>query len=265
MQRFTWTVAALALLGGGVGSARADHLYNTFGPGDSFNTNGSGDVVASHSGIYSYVAEGMAFSPSQTATLDLVRFAASGVQAGSVDAVLAADNGGQPGVTLEDLGSVSVTGSPTIYSLSSSLHPLLTVSTTYWLILQPTDPSSNMFASWAFSSPVVNDTRALTTDPAHGSWRVGNDTAAAFDIQGTAATATPEPASLTLLGVGAVCLLGHGWRQIKWRRRKEGRPCGRGRALRTGEQSRASPTPPPGCVRSQRRRSSVALPHPVRP
>jgi hypothetical protein len=217
MQRFTWTVAALALLGGGAGSARADHLYNTFGPGDSFNSS-SAVSIEGNSFLTIYSANAMEFSPSETATLDVVRFAMSAVYPGPFEAVLAADNGGQPGTTLEDLGSVSVTGPATIYSLSSGLHPLLTAGTEYWLILQPTNPNSQTLAFWHMSSPLVTAPAAATNDPAHGSWRAYSGQTA-FDIEGTA-TATPEPASLTLLGVSAVCLLGYGWRQ----RRRPGLP-----------------------------------------
>jgi hypothetical protein len=36
-----------------------------------------------------------------------------------------------------------------------------------------------------------------------------------FNLQGTVSSAVPEPASLTLLGVGACGLLGYGWRRRK--------------------------------------------------
>jgi hypothetical protein len=214
MKHVILVLASLALLLGGVRQAKADHLYNTFGPGDSFNKS-SAVVIAGQSRLTTYTARAMEFSPSETATLDLVRFAMTAGAAGPFEAVLVADNGGQPGTALEDLGSVSVTSSTAIYSLSSSLHPLLTAGTEYWLILQPTNPNSLTLAYWNLSSPPVPAPRAVTNDPAHGSWSVVLGQAAAFDIQGTAATATPEPASLTLLGVGAVCLLGYGWRQRK--------------------------------------------------
>jgi hypothetical protein len=225
MKRFTWTVATLALLGGGFGLARADHLYNTFGPGDSFNMD-SGESVEGISffnghPLTVYVAIANKFSPSETATLDLVRFAMSdAVYPGQVEAVLAADNGGQPGTTLEDLGAVSVPASShtsnvlpsgTIYSLSSGLHPLLTAGTEYWLILQPTNPNSGMLAFWNMSTPLATAAAASTGDPAHGSWNAYS-AQGAFDIQGTATTATPEPTSVTLLVVGAVGLVGYSWR-----------------------------------------------------
>jgi hypothetical protein len=216
MQRFRWILAAVALLSVGLGPAKADELYTTFGPGDSFN-NFAGDIFAgSGSGVYQSTA--LEFSPSETATVDQVRFAAFVNVAGSVDAVLAADDGGKPGATLEDLGSVTPSGTPAIYSLTSSLHPQVTAGSEYWLILQPTDPNSNLFGGWDISFPEVFGTKGYTNDPAHQSWSVLTGTGVwqdAFDIQGTQVS-TPEPATSTLLGLGGLLSLSAGW----WRRRR---------------------------------------------
>jgi hypothetical protein len=218
MKRFTWILATIVLLWYGLGSAKADHLYNTFGPGDSYDPINGFRVNGSANPAFGYVASAMEFSPSETATLDLVRFAVYATTAGpgSVDAVLVSDNGGQPGATLEDLGSVSVPGNntPAIYSLSSSLHPLLTTGTSYWFILQPTDPSSALDVVWDHPDPPVLATAAYTLDPAHGSWNtLGNFIQAAVDIQGSPQTPVPEPASLGLLGLGALGLGIGAWRE----------------------------------------------------
>jgi hypothetical protein len=210
MQRFIWSLAALALLGVGLRPARADELYTTFGPGDSYQNSGW-PIGGSNSLFGGYSSYAMEFSPSKTATLDLVRFPAFAFGAGgAVDAVLAADNGGSPGAMLENLGSVTIT-SEAIYSLSSSLHPQLTFGSEYWLLLQPTDPNSGVAAAWNLS-PAVNATLAFTNDPAHGSWFLASGSQGAFEIQGSA-VATPEPASMTLFGIGAAGLLGYAWRR----------------------------------------------------
>src|SRR5689334_6201805 len=99
---------ALALLVGGAGRARASViLYNTFGPGDSFDPLGGAPVRGSAStGGYSAVANG--FTPAQTATLDQVRVAAKlFTGTGGIDVLLASDDGtGKPDGTIELLGTI---------------------------------------------------------------------------------------------------------------------------------------------------------------
>jgi hypothetical protein len=46
-----------------------------------------------------------------------------------------------------------------------------------------------------------------------GNFNIASETGNATFTATTATTATPEPASLTLLGIGAAGLLGYGWRR----------------------------------------------------
>jgi hypothetical protein len=190
-------------------------VYSTFGAGDSFNGGNSFEVAGSGGG-QRYFAEAMAFTPSATVTLDTIRFVANSfVGQFSVDAVLTQDASGAPGNALETFSSITLLATAAILTETSTLHPTLNAGTTYWLELRPHDPTTTLVGGWNLSSPPVSGTRPFRNDPS-GTWQSSTVTQAAFDIAGAAtATATPEPASLTLLAIGAVGLLGYGWRQRK--------------------------------------------------
>jgi hypothetical protein len=220
MKRLAVVAAVACLCGCALaGTGYADSLvYSTFGePGDTFSSlgafgiNGSGNPG---SGLL-YSAQAMAFQPSASVTLDTIRFAASSGDGCVVDLVLAAaDSSGAPGTALETFSSITPPNSPTILTESSVSHPSLVAGTTYWLELQPHDPTTAATAGWAFSSPAVSGTFAFRSDPA-GAWStVADQPLAAFDVSGAATTnVIPEPPSFTLLSVGAVGLAGYGWRK----------------------------------------------------
>jgi hypothetical protein len=211
-------LVALALLAGGAGRARASViLYNTFGPGDSFNTAGGLSVSGSGS---SYAATANGFTPAQTATLDQVRVAAKLFDGtGGIDVLLASDDGtGKPDGTIEPLGTFTPTGTASIFALNSTTHPLLTAGTPYWVILQPDPADSNLEAVWNDSSPFVFGPKGQRHSPA-GAWSTGtSNLQSAFEVLGTpaaTAAAVPEPSTFALLALGGAGLAG--WR--RWRKR----------------------------------------------
>jgi hypothetical protein len=201
-------------------TGRADTvLFNTFGePGDTYANTSSG-VWGSGTGAYTAFA--MAFTPSASATLQSIRIAVSvypGDAGDMLDAILTADASGAPGATPLETFTITPpayngTNSGQIVTADSVAHPSLDAGTTYWLVLQPHEPSS-VTSYWANSSPGVPGTNAYRHDP-NGSWTNGTSSFGdldAFEILGTP-TAAPEPASLTLLTAGALGLVGYGWRR----------------------------------------------------
>jgi hypothetical protein len=226
MKRLVIGLVALAVLLGGARQATADVIYSTFGaPGDMFDEGKSYTIegLGHNPSFPIYSAVAMTFQPAADATLDRIRFAIGNFfEAAFIDAVVAADSGGSPGVALETFSAVSVPRNTVmIVNVDSVTHPSLAFATSYWLVLQPHDPASDISGDWFLSFPAVLGQGALRFET-NGSWSPFSDTQAAFAILGTPTVVTgapgpvvPEPSGLVLFVLGALSLVGYCRRRQK--------------------------------------------------
>jgi PEP-CTERM motif len=202
MKNFILILAVSALLFGVTKPAGADIVYTTFGPGNSYDTTG-GVVISGTNNGAGYFAQANAFAPASTARLDSVSVPIFGQ--GAISILIAADASGNPGATVENLGSITPGFSLSIQTINSTAHPVLTAGTNYWLVLQPTDPSSGIDGGWSFSTPSTPPGERRTSPT--GDWQTSPFGGEAFEIDGAA---VPEPSSFILLILAAVGAVG--WR-----------------------------------------------------
>jgi hypothetical protein len=182
-------------------AARPGHasiVATTFGSGMSYNT-GEGVTISGTGNGAGYFAQANTFTPSGNWTLDSVSVPILGQNGLSMEILIAADNGtGHPGTIVEDLGSLTPNFQVSIMTINSTARPLLTSGTAYWLILQPSNSSSDIVGGWNFSSPATPPGERRTSPT--GSWTTSPFQGEAYQINGTA---VPEPSSILLVGLGA--------------------------------------------------------------
>jgi hypothetical protein len=187
--------------------AYSDTIYSSFGPADSFATS-SALVVGSYnegpSNTPVATQWGFSFTPSFEATLDSIKFAAAYFGGNNaLNAVLMTDSGGLPATALETFNFTGLSVAPTLYSASSTLHPVLSEATTYWIVLAP---QGNGLFGWyeddTLSGPLAARRDLLASDP---NWQtVSALHPTYFAVEGTP---VPIPAAAWLLGSGVVGLV----------------------------------------------------------
>jgi hypothetical protein len=184
-------------------------IYSNFGPGlahDSAQANPVGfDFFTGDTD-----AQGASFAANVDAILTSVAVALSGfsgTNAAPVTVALRSDLGGLPDGILEtfsipaaSLGPFGVANAP--FVVTSLLHPVLTSSQRYWVTIggTPTDA-----VAWNLSSVGASDPTATSVDNGV-SWQTLGLTPGAFEVNGDT-TQVPEPATIVLLGSGAMVLV----------------------------------------------------------
>jgi hypothetical protein len=206
------TVAAV-LVGGG--SARADFIYTNFGePSDTYSSNSLAEFGPT--AIGSTVRQAFSFTVGGTTDFNFTQARlALQLQVGTNQVtleLLANDTAtGKPGTLLDSISLTNaLTSAGSVVTFTSTTNPLLQHGDTYWLLPLA---SNNTAAGWFENNQGQSGVEALsfaTTPTQTSDWNLSTGiTQGAFDVSGTAApTAAPEPASLTLFGIGAVGMVG---------------------------------------------------------
>jgi|SRR5580704_3625599 hypothetical protein len=206
MKRAILTLVAVTVLFGVVGQAKADIIYNNFGPADTYNTEGGWTVGLAIGQQYDTASQFTASITAAVTQVDIGLSLTSGTN--NVVADLMTNSNGAPGTVLESYDFVNQMGpfgsqNPPLVANSIS-NLLLTAGTTYWLTVFPDSRTANTVAAWNFNNQGVVGLVDQSTDNG-ATWPPtgGGGTLGAFEIFGnTPAPPTPEPATLTLMVAG---------------------------------------------------------------
>lgn len=189
--------------------AKADVIYDAFGPGDAYRFDSGSNVFGLTSGIF-YEDSAVRFNTglfSGTLTTIEVPVTSTNLPGpANVTFSLTTDGGGVPGgITLESWSipvSYSLPGS-VIYTLTSVGGISLSSGTNYWLTAGADSPDA---AIWNSRNTGVAAAQAYRSAPGDPWINNGNSPmAAALRVSGTFGTAAaPEPGTLSLLALGAL-------------------------------------------------------------
>jgi hypothetical protein len=216
MKCTTLVLAALALLLGSVGQARAGYitLYNNL----SSTNSGGASVSAVGPLADSFSTGGAAVNLSDVKVL--IGLPPFGIPpTGSITVTLNSDGSIPPGGTLTTPGAVLTTiGTLNDSSLSNTLTAVdfstsfsLAANTRYWIEISSSN-SSNAF--WGYAADASDVGVANEHFANNGGAFPNSEGPYQMEVTAqTAATGVPEPSTLTLLSLGSLGLIGYGWRR----------------------------------------------------
>ena len=182
-------------------AARADVVFNNFGPGDSFNISSG----YSETGLFPGQSLGEGFTPAFSGNLSVITIAMSHSSGpNDVHLFLASGVGGVPGSILEswvvtNLPSAGISYSP--LKIGSSSRPLLSAGSLYFLYSQ--EPG-NEVDSWNFNS--ISEQGDYFVRQNSGAISSGTHTQGAFRVE---VTPVPEPGILPFAAAAAITTMWH--------------------------------------------------------
>lgn len=199
----TRTLMAMGLALVAVPSAHAAIAFDNFGPNDAFNT-GSGATIGGSSSSVGYFIQGSGFNALASGQISTITIAYGHVL-GTNSTTFRLFNG-----TSASVGSLmtswTVTSSPafgsgnTITITNTSPLATLTSGNDYWILAEA---ASDAWQAWNFNS--IGDVGPMaTSSDGGGTYGVSNGGRNAFRVE---VEPIPEPATLAVLGLGALALV----------------------------------------------------------
>lgn len=218
-------VVAIIYFSLAIPQANAEFIFNSFGPGDSFNPSASRSAE-NFPGRRNDVAQAFRVPSSSDFLLDSIELQLRGGTATTTvfitgDDPVGKDFGTNPGVlfapspdTIESFQvsarSLDGTFLGSKVTVSSSLNPTLDADRLYWIYLSILDPNEGSVA-W-LSAPASRQEPTLIAERFNKPlWEVSslsNGAGFTFRVNGT--PVVPEPSSIVMLGIGCIALCGYG-------------------------------------------------------
>jgi hypothetical protein len=183
--------------------ARAGVIYNSFLPEDTYSGNRGDFGWRGGTDYYEEAAAFMVPYDCSLTTIDIALGYENGPNAMTVS--LFSDNAGVPGGQMETFLLTNVVqpmvthGS--IITVNSTLHPILTGVTQYWIEAEVVDPTATDMTWFHATSPQPGTTRAYSFSG--GPWVLDNSDMA-FRVS---ADPVPEPSVFMLSGIGLLALM----------------------------------------------------------
>jgi len=202
------TLTILALAGIVVPTHAQVVVYNSFGPGNTYNS-GIVWVVSGASTSGGYRGQAEFFTPGISGYLSSVQLATYRVSgSGLSNFYIAQDNGsGIPGSILESY--TSVLNAAGLLTLNSIAKPLLQAGTKYWLCDEPT--ASNSYNGWYENNQGYANGFAF--EGSQWGWSAVTPPAPSSGVFQVSVIPVPEPSVVALGIMCGCCLLLFRWRK----------------------------------------------------